>query len=253
MASNFDFWIVIEGLAGAGGSTAWCRNLSLPARSTDGSHEFMEAFSKSHFNVIYYSHGSRWNSKDAMVNEAVKVARLLTDKCFLWQVDVDELWKKEDLEKAETELLNSGSIAGAFQFDHLLCITNEGKQLVGKGEWGDGYNTRLFNWSGQDFVSHEPPKLKGQTTVATLSPRYEHNSYNFEQDVAFKSQYYKGHEQIYSRWKALKLYKGKFPVSLDALFGSSRKFNPKTSFIDVLKTPISCTQKDVAQGQSQVQ
>lgn len=254
MAENFDYWIVIEGLSGAGGSTAWCKNLELSPRSTDGTHEFMEGFAKQHPHVIYFSPGTRWNSKDDMVNEAVKVLKFITDYCYLWQIDADEIWSKEQLERAETELESKAGNVGAFQFTHYLCKTDTGDQLVGLGQWGSGFNTRLFKWRGEKFIKHEPPTLAGQKKVTELTQKYHHYSYYFEKDVQFKSMFYQGHEQVYKNWLYLKKGKTKFPVSLSALFGSSRKFKPELSTIDVLNPNPSChKQEDVVQGQSLVQ
>lgn len=235
MADNFDYWIVIEGMALPGGSTAWCKDLPLPSRSQDGTHEFMEAFSKQYPHVIYYSPPGKWQSKDAMVNEAVKIASLVTDECFLWQVDADEIWQKNDLSEAEIMLSKSKNNVAGFQFDHLLCKTFDGRQLIGRGEWGEGFNTRLWKWKGEKFISHEPPKIQGQTEVLQLPQRYEHYSYYFEKDVIFKSKYYSGHEYVYRGWKQLQTYTGPLPLAFNALFGSSRKFNRRASFIDELK------------------
>jgi len=234
MAKNFDYWIVIEGLAGASGSTSWCRNLDIPARSNDGTHQFMYQFTHQNTNVIYHSPATKWKNKDEMVNEAIRITSLITDSCYLWQVDADEIWTRDALDMAELELDQTDLIAGAFQFDQLLCVNKQGKQLVGKGVWGSGFHTRLFKWSGQKFLSHEPPKLEGQTEVACLSQKYEHNSYNFDRDVKFKSVYYKGHEQVYDNMQKLKEYTGEFPVPITMLFGKSKYVNPKTSFIDQL-------------------
>lgn len=235
MTEHFDYWIVIEGLAGSGGSTSWCNNLPLSPRSTDGSHELMTSLSASNPKVIYYSPGSRWASKDAMVSESLRITRMLMgERCYLWQVDADEIWEAEALDQAEQELEASAYTAGSFQFDHYLCATRDGRQLVGRGEWGSGYNTRLWLYRGEKAVSHEPPIMQGQT-LTELSPRYRHYSYYFEKDVAFKSLYYKGHEFILDNWRKLKDYKGALPVSISYLFGPSRKFNHEKSFIDCLK------------------
>lgn len=241
MAKNFDYWIVIEGLAGSSGSTSWCKNLALSSRSLDGSHQFMEGFSKEHPHVIYYSPGKKWINKDEMVNEAVKVVQMITDECFLWQVDADEIWDAESLKAAERELLFSEHKAGAFQFNHYLCKDALGRQLIGRGQWGNGYNIRLWKWKGEKFVSHEPPRLQGQLASESLGQKYEHYSYYFEKDVLFKSQYYQGHESILKGWKELKRYTGPLPVPITMLFGrNSRKFHPKLSFIDELKIEIPC-------------
>jgi len=104
MVKNFDHWIVIEGHARAGGSTSWCKNPGKPQRSTDGTHEFMMDLCEQNQNVHYYSPGVYWKSKDAQVNEAILTAKLITNSCFLWQVDCDEQFEASDLTLAENEL-----------------------------------------------------------------------------------------------------------------------------------------------------
>lgn len=248
MLRNFDYWIVIEGLASPNDSTSWCKDLKLSPRSTDGTHEFMESLSRSNTNVIYHSPGQNWRSKDAMVNEAVMITRLLApdNKCYLWQVDADEIWTSEQLDVAESELSESNLKAGAFQFNHYLCKTDDGRQLIGVGEWGSGYNIRLWKWRGERFISHEPPRIEGQNASLSLSPKYEHYAYYFEQDVVFKSMYYGGHEQVYKGWLSLQKYRGELPVEVSMLFGAkNRKFDPGKSFIDQIKTE-TCQSKNVA-------
>lgn len=248
MADNFDYWIVVEGLALPGGSTGWCNYLDLPARSDDGTHEFMTAFSKQYPHVIYCSPDTAWTSKDNMVNEAVKIAKLITDQCYLWQVDADEIWTAEDLHDAEAALTESGKTVAAFHFNQMLCKTFDGRQLIGCGEWGGGYNTRLWKWHGEKFVSHEPPVLQGQSDVLHLPQRYDHYSYFFEQDVVFKSKYYSGHQYVYRNWKMLQTYTGTLPLPFTSLFGPSRKFNRKASYIDELKLTKSCLNQNAAPG-----
>lgn len=232
MAENFDHWIVIEGHSRAGGSTSWCKNLGMPQRSTDGTHEFMIEFCKNHSNVYYYSPGIYWKSKDAQVNEAIITAKLITSECFLWQVDCDEQWSKEDLITAEKELTESGSNVGAVQFYHLLCKDGYGRQLIGKGDWGDNWHTRLWDWKGERFITHEPPVIENQRQIVKLSPKYKHYSYYFEKDVRFKEPYY-GYKGLHSNWKRLEMFTGEFPQPVSLLLGKTNRHVPKNSFIDI--------------------
>ena len=232
MAENFDHWIVIEGHAHNGGSTSWCKKLGLPQRSTDGTHEFMVDLCSKYSNVHYYSPGIYWKSKDAQVNEAIMTAKLITNECFLWQVDCDEQWSKEDLTTAESELKESGSNVGAFQFNHYLCKDGHGRQLVGKGGWGDNYHTRLWDWKGEKFITHEPPVIENQKQVAHLTPKYQHYSYYFKKSVAFKEMYY-GYRGLVNNWERLSSFIGDFPQPATLLLGKTNRHVPKNSFIDI--------------------
>ena len=57
MLTNFDHWIVVEGHAKPGGSTSWCKDINIPCRSTDGTHEELLGFKSQHKNLHYYSNG----------------------------------------------------------------------------------------------------------------------------------------------------------------------------------------------------
>lgn len=233
MVKNFDHWIVIEGLSRAGGSTAWCKNIGLHVRSKDGTHEFMVDLCEKYSNVHYYSPGIAWTSKDKQVNEAIMIAKLLTNECYLWQVDCDEQWSAESLKQAEIELSNSGSNVGAFQFNHYICQDGLGRQLVGKGTWGDNFNTRLWLWKGEKFLTHEPPVIEGQKQIIHLSQRYEHYSYYFEKDILFKTAYY-GYRSLHKNWSKLRSYTGTLPQPATLLLGKENRHVPKHSFIDQL-------------------
>lgn len=235
MAANFDHWVVIEGHAKPNGSTSWCKNIRVDPRSTDGTHEFMMDFANSHTNVIYGSEGRYFQSKDEQVNAAILIVKLLANECYLWQVDVDEVWTKEKLDAAEKSLSESGLKTGAFQFNHFLCKDANGNQLVGRGEWGDNWHTRLWLWKGEKFVTHEPPKIENQGEILYLPQKYDHYSYFFEQDVKFKGMYYKGNEHVPKNWKWLQQYKGSYPLPITTLFGINNRTISRKSYIDILR------------------
>jgi len=197
MAANFDHWIVVEGLASNGGSTNWCKSLTLPPRSTDGTHEVMEDAAAIYDHIHYYSPGARWISKDQMVQKAI--AMIPVKKCYLWQVDADEQWTKEQLVSIENRLGKSSAKVAQCQFRHHV------KQYIAKGAWGSGWVKRVWKYTqGQQFKSHEPPTLTGEgKQILQVPEKFEHFSYTFEQDVAFKSKYYRGYEQLQEKWRSL--------------------------------------------------
>ncbi len=226
MASMFDKWIVIEGYSLPYGSTSWCKRLDLPATSQDGTVEFMNQFCKDHPNVYFYSSGKHYNGKDDQVNLGIDIIRKLTKSCYLWEVDVDEHWKIEDIELAESIADKSKAIGFSFPFNHYI-----GKDMIAKGDWGSGYLNRLWKWSGQYFKSHEPAMLIGQRyTEAIKEVRFEHFSYVFEKDVKFKSQSYSGHENVYKNFHLLES-DIEFPAHISTLFGKDTKIGKTNSFI----------------------
>lgn len=230
MVNSFDKWVIVEGFSGNKGSTAWCNNLNIPKNSTDGTIEHIAQLMEKYPNILFHSKKGGWLSKDEQVNKAVSLLKSESNG-WLWQIDVDEQWKETDFEEAESMMTKDVSVAGAFHFNHLLCKDMDGKQLVGKGDWGDNLHTRLWWWTGQTFISHEPPIMQYQKSIKALPQVYEHYSYYFESDVVFKSKYYKGYASLYRNWKRLQSKKFKYPISTKELFGNSTRINHSKSYI----------------------
>lgn len=208
MLTNFDHWIVVEGHAKPGGSTSWCKDINIPCRSTDGTHEELLGLKSQHKNLHYYSNGGYWKSKDEQVNKAIDILRGITNECILWQVDADEVWTETGIVNNERALMGRRHNCGRVQFRHIVG-EHEGKLLIARGRWGSGYVNRVWKWKGERFVTHEPSEIEGQSSV-NLPYRFDHYSMYFEQDVLFKSKYYKGYENLYENWKRMH-EQGKFP------------------------------------------
>jgi hypothetical protein len=219
---NCDKWVVVEGASRSNGSTRWCK--SFPEEyhnnggSVDGTREFLEKLSLENSKLVYVPSNGFWNSKDDMVNRAIEEIKKITDKCFLWEFDIDEQWTSDAMNQAEKELVEQNFKYGAFRSRYYL-----GKNLIAKGHWGEGRDggyIRLWNWSGESFVRHEPPTLEGCEVEdgTTLTPVFDHYAYYFEEDVKFKDLWYSGHEQIYDRWKYInQLPREVFPIHISAL------------------------------------
>jgi len=230
----FDKWIIVEGFSRNGGSTEWCTSIRPPSNSTDGTIETCQDLASRYpTKVIFHTSPQGYASKDNQVN--VGIAYLQGEPHgWLWQVDADEQWTLEDLEGAEEMLEKDLTIAGAFQFYHYLCKDVNGKQLVGKGAWGDGLNTRVWWWQGQKFKTHEPPIMEGQKEIRELPQKYIHYSYYFEKDVEFKSKYYKGYRPVIHNWRALQKRRFSYPISAKYLLGSGTTVDIRNSFITTL-------------------
>ena len=221
---NCDKWVVVEGASQSNGSTQWCKTIPDEyhnnGASVDGTREFMEELAKTESNLVYVPSDGFWNSKDDQVNRAIEEVKKLTDKCFLWEFDIDEQWTAEALDQGEKELTEEGLRYGAFMSRYYV-----GKNLLAKGHWGEGRDggyIRLWDWAGESFTRHEPPTLDGlegrEDLGKMLSPIFDHYSYYFDEDVKFKDAWYSGHENIYERWKYVNsLPKEVFPIHISAL------------------------------------
>jgi hypothetical protein len=231
MVSMFDKWVIVEGFSRNGGSTAWCTSIRPLSQSTDGTIELCQSLQSD--KVIFATSQTGWSSKDEQVNKAIELLQG-SEPGWLWQVDADEHWTIEDLEGAETMLQKDIKLAGGFQFYHYLCKDVDGRQLVGKGAWGDNIHTRLWWWQGQKFISHEPPKMVGQDGVRLLPQKYHHYAYYFEQDVIFKSKYYRGYRQVLHNWQQLRRRRFDYPIPAKTLLGSSTTIDIANSYITTL-------------------
>jgi hypothetical protein len=234
MVSMFDKWVIVEGFSRNGGSTAWCTSIRPPAQSTDGTIQTCQDLASQYpTKVLFATSLTGWPSKDAQVNKGIELLQGNHDG-WLWQVDADEHWTESDLTEAETMLGSGSNTAGGFQFYHYLCKDSDGRQLVGKGSWGDGISTRLWWWHGQKFITHEPPIMEGQDGYKFLPQKYHHYSYYFEQDVEFKSKYYKGYRPVLANWRILQKRRFDYPIPAKVLLGSGTSVDLTNSYITIL-------------------
>lgn len=222
MVHNFDMWVIVEGAALPTGSTSWCKDVFNSSGSQDKTIQFIEELCKKHSNVVYVPRiaDKAWPNKDVQVNAGIKILKNYLknsnlSKCFLWQVDIDEQWSKELLEQAESELIENNGKTGCF-----LCNYFVGSNLVAVGDWGEGKSgpyRRLWMWEGEEFSTHEPPKLNGKNGPGLLlRPRFNHYAYCFEQDVIFKEKYY-GYNNLIQNWRKLQQIKIANSIHISAL------------------------------------
>lgn len=202
---NFNYWVVVEGAAQSTGSTCWCNNMSSRfqknGRSVDGTCEHLEKLSKQQKNLIYITREGFWENKDYQVNQAIDVIKTLVKSCYLWEIDIDEQWTINAINEAENDLDTQGAKTGQF-----LCDYYVGKNLLARGEWGEGKffpYRRLWKWRGEYFEYHEPPILIGGNGKSILLPqRFNHFSYYFEKDIIFKNHWYR-YPNLHKKWKSL--------------------------------------------------
>jgi hypothetical protein len=231
MIDNFDHWIIVEGVAKPNGSTNWCKELPSIFHdnnlSNDGTSQFLDAHRHPNVRILRPLDGA-WDSKDQQVNAAISEIKLITNECFLWQIDVDEQWELVDLVNAEKDLVSYGGKTGCF-----LCNYYVGPNQRVIGEWGEGRiepYRRLWVWKGEKFLKHEPPTLDGKNGPGfLLSQRFKHYAYYFEEDVIFKQFYYQGYENLIERWK--KVQENRSTMDIGSLLGDNVWWSKTKTFI----------------------
>jgi len=100
--------------------------------SVDGTREFLAELANQESDLIYVPSNGFWNSKDDQVNRAMEEVKKLTDKCFLWEFDIDEQWTSEAMDQAEKELVDEKLKYAGFMSRYYV-----GKNLLASGEWGE--------------------------------------------------------------------------------------------------------------------
>lgn len=226
---KFDKWIVIEGACDNQGSTSWVKgsnkNFHKHSSSIDGSLEFMLSLKKQFPEKIHlftaFNRMGMWASKDEMVNEVTDFLRenYGQEEIFLWQIDVDEIHIWEFLNISEYALNRTD----------CNCMPSKFKQYVGRNliahgpNWGGNTMNRLWKYTGQKFISHEPAVIENQKCISNefdyMFGNYEHYSYYFAKDVEFKAKWYYDDMRIYKNWLKLQtLPKEAFPQPLSILF-----------------------------------
>ena len=202
MTTQFDHWVIVEGVSRPTGSTSWCKELSTDFHknylSNDGTTEFLDTIKSDRVTIVRCK-DKPWENKDEQVNAAIDIIKSITNECMLWQVDIDEKWTSNQLQEAEEMLRKNNGKTGCF-----LCNYYVGEKQIALGDWGEGKHEpyrRLWDWKGEKFVSHEPPKLKGKNGPGLLLPqRFNHFAYYYKEDVMFKEAYYGSYEGLYNRW-----------------------------------------------------
>ena len=249
-------WHVVEGLAEHVKDTAWCkeaggrvsdfksRNSNL---STDGTREFLDGLKKEFGNRVslYRPPGAEpWPGKKAMIDSFLAQ---LEDGCLLWQLDVDEFWKPDQVEQILGEFEKRPELtAGWFDCDYFFgwdrCSSRPG--VFG--------NFREYEWlrvwryqKGDSWGSHEPPALlRGveggkRANVGEIHPmlqketrargwKFQHYALTDRPQMEFKEIYY-GHrgliaglDQLEKTGRIEPLARTLFPHIRDKEIGAAR-------------------------------
>ena len=227
-------WHVVEGLAEHVKDTAWCREaggrlpesgerksesgkkteLGKRSLSTDGTKEFLDGLKKEFGDRVslYRPPGAEpWPGKKAMIDSFLPQ---LEDGCLLWQLDVDEFWKPDQVRQILVEFEKRPELtAGWFDCDYFFgwdrCSSRPG--VFG--------NFREYEWlrvwrhqKGDSWGSHEPPALMREVeggkreNVGRLHPmlqketrargwKFQHYALTDRAQMEFKEIYY-GHRGL---------------------------------------------------------
>jgi ADP-heptose:LPS heptosyltransferase len=249
-------WHVVEGLAEHVKDTAWCkeaggrisdfesRNSNL---STDGTREFLDGLKKEfgdRFSIYRPPGAEPWPGKKAMIDCFLPE---LEEGCLLWQLDVDEFWKPNQVRQILAEFEKRPELtAGWFDCDYFFgwdrCSSRPG--VFG--------NFREFEWlrvwryrKGDQWDSHEPPALMRvaqdcrRKNVGGIYPmhqdetrakgwRFQHYAMTDRAQMEFKEIYY-GHrgliaglDQLGKSSRSEPLARSLFPHILDKEIGAAR-------------------------------
>jgi hypothetical protein len=207
-------WSIREGAAANTHCTRWCRR-QRPRLSEDGTHEYLKKISL-WGNVEYYGQ-SWWDGKCQMFNDVVKH---ITEPCILMEIDADEMWTKEQLEKI-VKLFEDNPSANHMRF---FCRYFVGPDIITVGEncYGNNPGEWIRAWRftpGMLYERHEPPVLGGnqgnyidRDETRKRGLVFDHFAYAMEKHVEYKESFY-GYKDAVKHWKRLQENKN-WPVKL---------------------------------------
>lgn len=203
-ATNLDFvWHVIEGVADSVLDTSWVKKIQ-PRFSRDGTTEFLNKISNEQNVRIYRK--QLWNGKTEMCNAAIGSIK---EECVLIQMDSDEMWEPQQLEKIVHIFKTQKPDSMRF-----LCKYYLGREIIATGRncWSnrDGEWHRAWHFKpGMLAAKHEPPILQGcgrncmtREQTEELGLVFHHLAYTLRKQVEFKQNYY-GYTGLVEQWERL--------------------------------------------------
>lgn len=185
-------WHVVEGVADNKNCTSWCHSLT-PRLSNDGTTQYLDSLQFDRRVRLYRK--QLWNGKIEMVNAPLAQ---ISEECLLWQIDSDEMWRADQIERMRRLFLACPERTSA----HFYCRYFVGPDIIikGRGVFGNyDYDwERVWRFSpGMKFQSHEPPKIIRpinrpftQQETADEGLVFDHFAYATQSAVAFKEKYY---------------------------------------------------------------
>lgn len=205
-------WLVVEGTSLPVHCTSWCKPIP-PRLSEDGSHNYLSELAAHHPRVVHIARPS-WDGKVSMFNAALEEIEkrwpVSGTNNLLWEVDADELWSHDQIERMYSMFCYCQDRHWArffmryFVGQNIICTTR-GAYGNNPGEW-----LRVWRYyHGMRFASHEPPSLQrnlecgftnAETEAEALVP--DHFSYALESQLVFKSKFYPYPDAV-AHWRRL--------------------------------------------------
>ncbi|MEZ2279041.1 MAG: FkbM family methyltransferase [Microcoleus sp.] len=232
-------WHIVEGVAELKHDTAWSVSLGgkvtdeihRNGRSNDGTTEYLDKLKQEYpDNITIYRkpEGIFWDGKREMVNAPLTN---INQECLLWQVDVDELWTKEQICTTRQIFIDNPNKTAAWYWcwyfvgENLVISTRNCYAHNPNQEW-------LRTWRfkpGMNWQKHEPPCLGELGSdgewhdVAAVNPFrheetekqglvFQHFAYVMNKQLQFKETYY-GYKDAVLQWSQLQK-QTQFPVLL---------------------------------------
>jgi len=199
-------WSIAEGTANNSGSTAWCRKIK-PGVSTDGTLEYLTDLAGADKRITLTSRPWWEGGKDEMCNTALAA---FNSPGILLQVDSDEMWSAETLERL-MKFFQQRQEIGIARF-YARYFVGPDIITVGDNCYGNQSNewTRAWRWKpGMTFTRHEPPELRqylgrlaGKKLTQAEGLTFDHMAYATEAQVFFKETFYNYPGAVKS-WKKL--------------------------------------------------
>lgn len=223
-------WHIVEGVADLKHDTGWSvaaggkvhDSIHHNGLSIDGSTEYLDQLKAQYpdrISIYRKENGAFWDGKKEMCNAPLKN---IGEESLLWEVDADELWTSEQIEKVRELFLNDPDKTAAFFWcwffvspDKVISTRNCYGENMG-GEW-----LRVWRFRpGMYWHKHEPPLLVepipggnqvmdvgrknpfNNDDTGNLNLVFQHFAYVTEAQLRFKELYY-GYRAATERWRSL--------------------------------------------------
>ncbi len=211
---NADYVFITEGATRAvnhywDGDTSFA---TVDGRSTDNTVKIIEEFIKDKPKIFFKKADGFWDGKTQMLNYWMNHPSKPQDIEYIWQIDGDEFYLDEDFEKIKNLLQNEKPSQVDFFANHFWGDFNHCIDEESDGHWANAIPwSRIFKVNSESsWITHAPPRMnfsdyqkvidKYQTLKIGL--KLYHYSYVTEDQVLFKSNFYKNPEKIklYKQW-----------------------------------------------------
>jgi glycosyltransferase involved in cell wall biosynthesis len=251
-------WHIVEGAAQLRHDTAWSvrrggrldDTFHRQGLSIDGTTAYLNALQAAfpdQVKVYRRKDGTLFDGKIEMVRAATAH---VSEECLLWQIDADEFWTPEQIERLHALFMADGSRTAAWfaaDFhvgpDRVIGDLNVYGNLLQQ----DWLRVWRFRPATMRWLAHEPPTLidlalgrdgrdvgrvhpftQHETAAAGLV--FRHEAYVAEEQLAFKETYY-GYANAVADWRALQA-ETNLPVPVRSYFSWVSDRPGQTTLVD---------------------